>query len=85
LFSSDINPLKILFPKYKHTREWWVKEHYLPKLLNKKTLDMWRKSGSKDLVTVAKEYIEKILKDHVVEPLPPDIEKELDKNNARNI
>jgi trimethylamine:corrinoid methyltransferase-like protein len=35
--------------------------------------------GSKTLGIVAKEYVEKILKEHIVEPLPPDIEKELDK------
>jgi len=68
-----------LFLKYKHTREWWVKEHYIPKILNRKTYDMWEKSGSKDLLTVAREQVEKILKEHVVEPLPPDIERELDK------
>jgi len=68
-----------LFLKYKHTREWWIKEHYIPKLLNRKTYDMWKKSGSKDLVTIAKEQVEKILKEHTIEPLPPDIEKELDK------
>jgi trimethylamine--corrinoid protein Co-methyltransferase len=67
-----------LFLKYKHSREWWRKEHFLPTLLDKKTTDMWKKSGSKDLTTVAKEYVEKILKEHVVEPLPPDIEKALD-------
>jgi len=68
-----------LFLKYKHTREWWIKEHYIPRLLNRKTYDMWKKSGAKDLVTVAREQVEKILREHVVEPLPPDIEKELDK------
>jgi trimethylamine--corrinoid protein Co-methyltransferase len=68
-----------LFLKYKHTREWWIKEHYIPKLLNRKTYDMWKKSGAKDLVTVAREQVEKILREHVVEPLPPDIERELDK------
>jgi len=68
-----------LFLKYKHTREWWKREHYIPRLLDKKTIAMWEKSGSKDLLTVAREQVEKILKEHVVEPLPPDIEKELDK------
>jgi trimethylamine--corrinoid protein Co-methyltransferase len=65
--------------KHRHTRNWWRKEHYLPKLLDKKTLEMWRRTGSKDLTTVAREYIEKTLKEHTIEPLPPDIEKNLDK------
>jgi trimethylamine--corrinoid protein Co-methyltransferase len=67
-----------LFLKYKHTREWWRKEHFIPKLLDKKTTDMWRKSGSKALDAIAKEYVEKVLKEHSVEPLPPDTEKSLD-------
>jgi len=67
-----------LFLKYRHTREWWRKEHFIPKLLDKKTTDTWKKSGSKTLDTVAREFIEKVLKEHSVEPLPPDIEKSLD-------
>jgi trimethylamine:corrinoid methyltransferase-like protein len=39
---------------------------------------MWRRGGSKALNTVAREYVEKMLKEHSVEPLPPDIEKSLD-------
>jgi len=66
-----------LFLKHRHTREWWKKQHFIPKLLDKRTTDMWRKSGSKDLNTIAKEYVEKILKEHKPEPLPPDIEKSL--------
>ena len=68
-----------LFLKYKHTREWWIKEHYIPKLLDKTSVEMWKRKGAKDLVAVAREQVEKILREHVVEPLPPDIEKELDK------
>lgn len=66
-----------LFLKHKHTRDWWRREHFIPKLLDKRTFDMWRRSGSKDLNTVAREYVEKILKEHKPEPLPPDTEKNL--------
>jgi trimethylamine:corrinoid methyltransferase-like protein len=38
---------------------------------------MWKKLGSKDLNTIAKENVEKILKEHSVEPLPKDVEKML--------
>jgi len=67
-----------LFLKHKHTREWWRKEHYIPRLFDKRTYDMWRKLGSKDLNTIARENVEKILKEHVVETLPKDVERELD-------
>ena len=67
------------FLKYKHTREWARKEYYIPKLLDKFSVHAWKERGAKMLSAVAKEYVEKILKEHVVEPLPPDIERELDK------
>lgn len=66
-----------LFLKHRHTRDWWRKEHFIPRLFDKRTTDMWRKGGSKDLNTAAREYIEKILKEHTPELLPPDIEKTL--------
>ncbi|MEM4854757.1 MAG: trimethylamine methyltransferase family protein [Thermosphaera sp.] len=66
-----------LFIRHKATRDIWLKEHFMPKLLDKKTVDMWKKTGGKDINTVAKEYVEKILKEHVPELLPPDIEKDL--------
>jgi trimethylamine--corrinoid protein Co-methyltransferase len=67
------------FLKYKHTREWIRREYYVPKLLSRSSISMWKEKGSKTLGIVAKEYVEKILKEHVVEPLPPDVEKDLNK------
>jgi len=67
------------FFRHKHTREWIKKEFHISRLRDRTSLEMWRERGSKDLVKVAREQVEKILKEHVVEPLPPDIEKELDK------
>jgi len=68
-----------LFLKHKHTRVWWRKEHFMPRLLDKRSADMWRKMGGKSLKVVAKEYVEEILKKHQPEPLPQDVEKELRK------
>jgi trimethylamine--corrinoid protein Co-methyltransferase len=67
------------FLKYKHTREWARKEYYIPKLLDKFSVHAWKEKGSKTLGAVVKEYVEKILREHVVEPLSPDIVKDLDK------
>ncbi|MCS7111454.1 MAG: trimethylamine methyltransferase family protein [Ignisphaera sp.] len=69
-----------LFLKHKHTRSWWRREHFIPKLLDKRTTDMWKRGGSKDLNTVAREYVEKILREHSPEPLPPDVEKILNES-----
>ncbi|MGC8982857.1 MAG: trimethylamine methyltransferase family protein [Desulfurococcaceae archaeon] len=68
-----------LFLKYKHTREWWRREHFIPAVLDKRGLDMWRKAGSKDAAAAARELVEKILREHAPEPLPPDVERDLDR------
>ncbi len=66
------------FLKHKHTREWFRKEVYMPKILDKRTRAGWIEKGSKDTVTVAKEVVETILKEYKPEPLPPDVDKALD-------
>lgn len=66
------------FLKHKHTRDWFRKEQYLPKILDRRTRVAWIEKGSKDTVNRAREVIEKILKEHRPEPLPQDIEKALD-------
>lgn len=48
------------------------KEHFLTTLLDRRSLDTWVKTGSKDITAVAKEKAKKLLKEH--EPVPMDKE-----------
>jgi trimethylamine:corrinoid methyltransferase-like protein len=41
------------------------------------TLETERKQGSRDINGKARETVDRIMKEHVPEPLPVDIEKEL--------
>lgn len=62
----------------KHTLKWLDKEQITPSdVINRLTLEAERKQGSKDIVHKAREAVDKILKEHVPEPLPPDIENDL--------
>ncbi|MGQ4914675.1 MAG: trimethylamine methyltransferase family protein [Candidatus Asgardarchaeia archaeon] len=62
----------------KHTLEHIRTEHFIPKLSNRMRRDKWEELGSKDIWTVAKEEVRRILKEHEVEvPLEKDVEKEL--------
>ncbi|MCJ7489900.1 MAG: trimethylamine methyltransferase family protein [Thermoplasmata archaeon] len=45
-------------------------EHFLPTLLDRRSMDSWLKAGSKDITAVAREKAKKILKEH--EPVPMD-------------
>jgi len=62
----------------RHTLDHIGTERYLPKLCDKRTRAQWENLGSKDLAQVAREHAREILANHQPDPLPKDIEKELD-------
>jgi trimethylamine--corrinoid protein Co-methyltransferase len=63
----------------RHTMEWLSKEIFNPSdLVDRRELSAWKKLGSKDTVQRAREIAQGILRDHKPEPLPTDIEKNLD-------
>ncbi len=69
----------------KHTIEWFKKELFIPSdLVDRQNLKLWKEQGSKDTFRRAKEAAQRIIRDHKPEPLPPDIEKNLD-NVTRKI
>lgn len=53
------------------------KELYIPKLVDRNRRTTWRKKGSKDIFTTAKEKVEQILKNYYPPELDRDVEKQL--------
>jgi trimethylamine--corrinoid protein Co-methyltransferase len=63
----------------RHTLEWIRKEQFIPsEIVDRKEWKAWMDAGKKDIVKRAHEIVERILKEHKPEPLPQDIQKELD-------
>jgi trimethylamine--corrinoid protein Co-methyltransferase len=62
-----------------HTRNHYFSEHYAPHLSDRRTRPDWSKAGQKELAKVAHEKVQAILKEHAVEPLDRDVEKEFEK------
>jgi len=62
-----------------HTRKYYSSEHHTPELCDRTVRADWEKAKSKDIVGRAREKANRILKDHLVEPLDGDVEKELQK------
>jgi len=60
----------------KHTID-HIKDHWIPKISDRRTYDSWLKADAKDIVTVAKEKVEEILATHKPEPIPEDTRKEI--------
>ena len=61
----------------KHTMNHFMKEQFIPELIDRSGYDEWKKNGEKNLVERAREKVKKILKEHSVSPLDKDIQKEL--------
>ncbi|MCD6164210.1 MAG: trimethylamine methyltransferase family protein, partial [Candidatus Odinarchaeota archaeon] len=63
----------------KHTRKWFKIEEYMPSyVIDARSERDWFERGAKDIVQRAKERVDEVLREHEPEPLPPDVEKELD-------
>lgn len=61
----------------KHTLDHFLKEQFIPELIDRRSYEEWKKAEGKSLVERAREKVRKILKDHSVPPLDKDIQKEL--------
>jgi trimethylamine--corrinoid protein Co-methyltransferase len=55
------------------------KEHFITTLLDRRSLDTWLKTGSKDITAVAREKAKKILKEHEPVPMDKGVTAELEK------
>ena len=60
-----------------HTLNHIRNEHYLPRLFDRTTYDTWHERGAKDIREVAREKAREILATHQVEPLPKEVQEEL--------
>lgn len=49
------------------------KKRWYPQLFERASYNVWKRKGSKDLGRRATEYVDKILAEHKVEPLPKDV------------
>ncbi|MEM3697280.1 MAG: trimethylamine methyltransferase family protein [Candidatus Bathyarchaeia archaeon] len=63
----------------RHTLEWIRKEQFIPsEIIDRKEWKIWKDSGKKDIAKRAHEIVKKKLKEHEPEPLPKDVQENLD-------
>ncbi|MEM0007611.1 MAG: trimethylamine methyltransferase family protein [Candidatus Bathyarchaeia archaeon] len=61
----------------KHTLEYLQKEHFIPKLTDRRSYEAWLKNGAKDITKRAKEKVKTILQQHQPQPLPKETRTEI--------
>jgi trimethylamine--corrinoid protein Co-methyltransferase len=63
---GQVGPIPGYYLDKQHTRDWWMKEQFLPKAADRLTLPEWLQEGKKDCLSYAKERMEEILSTHTV-------------------
>ena len=63
----------------RHTMQFLQGEHFLPLLSDRQTRDKWVEAGRKGMAARAHEKVAQILAEHQVDPLPADVEAELER------
>lgn len=66
------------FMGLRHTLNHIKSEHYLPRLFDRTTYETWETRGAKDIRDVAREKARELLATHKPEPLPKDVQREID-------
>ncbi len=83
---EQVGPIPGNFLTTEHTRKWWKREQFIPKVADREPYPEWIKKGKKDALALAKERVEEILATHQPKPLTPEQDKAIDEilNEARS-
>jgi trimethylamine--corrinoid protein Co-methyltransferase len=66
---NEVGPVPGVFLDKAHTREWWRKEHFVPKVADGLTYPEWIQQGKKGALDLAREKLAEILATHKPMPL----------------
>ncbi len=83
---EEIGPIPGFYLNKEHTRKWWKKEQFVPKVADRLTYPEWMNTGKKACFDYAKEKMEEILATYKPAPLTEDQNKEIERilKEARN-
>jgi len=76
---NEVGPIPGMYLDKAHTRTWWKKEQFMPKVADRLSLPEWMESGKKGSLDYAKERMEEILATHKPEPLTAKQEEEVER------
>lgn len=68
---NEVGVIPGTFMAKEHTRKWWMKERFIPKVADLEAYPEWIQKGKVDALTLAKRRMEEILATHKPKPLTP--------------
>ncbi len=75
----EVGPIPGMFLDRNHTRLWWKKEQFIPKVADRTPYPEWLEMGKRDAIDHAKKRMEEILATHKPAPLTGDQREEIDR------
>ena len=75
---EEVGPIPGFYLNKAHTRKWWKKEQFIPKVADRQAYQEWLKKGKKDTIALAKERVEEIIAKYEAKPLTPEQDREID-------
>jgi len=76
---EEVGPIPGFYLDKRHTRKWWKKEQFVPKVADRLTYPEWLKKGKKSALEYARERMKNILATHEPKSLSEDQDKEISK------
>lgn len=76
---DTVGPIPGMYLDKEHTRKWWRREQFLPKVADRLTYPEWMEKGKKSALDYAKDRMEEILAKHKPKPLTPEQDAEIER------
>lgn len=76
---DEVGPIPGMYLDKEHTRKWWKREQFVPKIGDTLSIPEWMEKGKKSAIDCAKERMEEILATHKPDPLTPKQEEDITK------
>jgi len=76
---NEVGPIPGFYLDKEHTRTWWRKEHFMPKVADRLSLPEWMEGGKKNALDYARAKMDEILATHKPDPLTPKQEEDVER------
>jgi trimethylamine--corrinoid protein Co-methyltransferase len=82
---NEIGPIPGFYLDKQHTRDWWKKEHFVPRVADRLSIAEWKENGKRGAFDYAKDRVQDILSTYKPKPLTQSQEEEVEEiiNEAR--
>jgi trimethylamine--corrinoid protein Co-methyltransferase len=76
---NEVGPIPGHYLNTAHTREHWRSEHFFPEVADEEAYPVWKESGKKDMLDLARERMDHLLSTHRPEPLTDEQERAVER------